>query len=765
MEEVQERMRHNFQKASEHLRTLLYFTDPVELFVGTVASMIFVLPEDMIDSKIGTMPVKTEYLAYELYPHFPPPSSTATTGRRVAALNSNTIYECRETLDALFIGHTIGSTPFLSPDSSEEDILLEAIGRRAKIVRGKSYPAQSERRIREVQGRFDSWYEQNVGVSPTRVVDIINAILKAKLNAFNVDMRLEAEKAAASYEQKWRKIRKKPKRNRDEHETNFMKYLRTPKEAYAAGSSDGYANVAYQFLPVSRTKLDVAPTEKEWDALQRLIGLTTQRRAEMTDPVEVRNFPLYVLPDGRVLLGEQSNALDALWEAFDTVARQDQKFYDKRYQKHAASWLESQAIKHLRKIFPAEDVYQTLDYPDPNQGPKATAELDAAILWGPFLLLIEAKAKQFRLAGQLGDIGRLRTDLKQNVEDAFQQALRARDYVEQSETPTFTERSSGRKLVVDKSNIERVYLLTVSLHELSALTTRLAVLKPLNLFQGKEYPFAIGESDLEIISELLPGPEVFLHYVEKRTAIHSVKSGISADELDLLAVYLDTRFVSDQLWDNTTQGFDYFGLDGYSDRIDQWARYHWKVVNEPTDIKLKIPDEISTLLSYLRTHPSNNARWVAFNLLDMKQSLLEALAEGIDRVRENLPGPGKMRRYVAADGDQMICIVASNRRSFQDLAETLSKRTIIERYRRKARKVIGFGIAAEDPNPITIGSWEDEEWRPDPRLDKLVEEDVATTPIAGSKLPGRNQPCFCGSGKKFKKCCEPRITAERRKKG
>ena len=66
MEEIQERMRQNFQEASEHLRTLLYFSDPVELFVGTVASMIFVPPEDMIDSKIGTMPVEIEHLAFSL---------------------------------------------------------------------------------------------------------------------------------------------------------------------------------------------------------------------------------------------------------------------------------------------------------------------------------------------------------------------------------------------------------------------------------------------------------------------------------------------------------------------------------------------------------------------------------------------------------------------------------------------------------------------------------------------------------------------------
>jgi uncharacterized protein YchJ len=35
------------------------------------------------------------------------------------------------------------------------------------------------------------------------------------------------------------------------------------------------------------------------------------------------------------------------------------------------------------------------------------------------------------------------------------------------------------------------------------------------------------------------------------------------------------------------------------------------------------------------------------------------------------------------------------------------------------------------------GSWQSEE---------ITETDF--------KIPGRNEPCFCGSGKKFKKCCE-----------
>jgi preprotein translocase subunit SecA len=34
----------------------------------------------------------------------------------------------------------------------------------------------------------------------------------------------------------------------------------------------------------------------------------------------------------------------------------------------------------------------------------------------------------------------------------------------------------------------------------------------------------------------------------------------------------------------------------------------------------------------------------------------------------------------------------------------------------------------------------------------VVEEVVAQQPVAVEKLPGRNEPCYCGSGKKFKLC-------------
>jgi uncharacterized protein YecA (UPF0149 family) len=37
--------------------------------------------------------------------------------------------------------------------------------------------------------------------------------------------------------------------------------------------------------------------------------------------------------------------------------------------------------------------------------------------------------------------------------------------------------------------------------------------------------------------------------------------------------------------------------------------------------------------------------------------------------------------------------------------------------------------------------------------EKLIKETPKVEPIQAAQEPGRNDPCPCGSGKKYKKCC------------
>jgi hypothetical protein len=236
---------------------------------------------------------------------------------------------------------------------------------------------------------------------------------------------------------------------------------------------------------------------------------------------------------------------------------------------------------------------------------------------------------------------------------------------------------------------------------------------------------------------------------------------VSADEVDLLGAYLDTRFVSRQLWDNPKSRVTMFSLDGYSDKIDRWALHHWDGIGEPPEIQLAVPAGIRAVLSHLRILSEDNARWIAFCLLDMPFPALKALSDGLELARNDPPKYCGFRRFVWPGDDVVICVVASNGHAPEELAANLEKRVAIERYRRRKRKAMGFGLATEDTHPFTVATWEDREWEPNSELDRLVANDVPGMPLPGTKLPGRNAPCLCGSSRKFKKCCLPKIEKAR----
>ena len=74
---------------------------------------------------------------------------------------------------------------------------------------------------------------------------------------------------------------------------------------------------------------------------------------------------------------------------------------------------------------------------------------------------------------------------------------------------------------------------------------------------------------------------------------------------------------------------------------------------------------------------------------------------------------------------------------------------LAEKYGQEVLTMVGFldGIdeSLKEPNPKEIYSEEE--------LKKLYKEQKESTTIRKEKKIGRNDPCPCGSGKKYKKCC------------
>lgn len=629
--------------------------DAVKLFVALFANMVLGPAEHMSEATHGDVPAKLEFFAYHIYPLF------GESGLR--PLTPWDTQLCWEALDKLFVSrmhrrfsseHTPYGTVQIDSGSTHVRIYTE-------IVRGLAYPEQTKEEILSVQGKFDTWFARQAGIAPSRAVDGLWAIMNQQEEAAN-DSNSDLLDSMQSLGVFWQTAERKPPGKRSETEQQVLDFCANEKTARIFGYVKRLNELAPLTLPVSRTalkSLDPPISEKEWTALLDPIGLTIDKRKEMHDPIDVRQRPLFVLPDNRVLLADISNALDCLWEAFEQKARRDQAFYDTKYQRRKAEWLEIKILELLKGIFPSEQIYCKLSYPDPGKPDGYTAELDFAVLWPPFIVLIEAKAKQFRIESQLGDLVRLRSDIKANIEDAFEQAKRALRYIGAAERPEFFEIGTGRKLSFDKESVRRTYLLTVSQHHLAGVVNRLD-LQGLGLFKGGEYPLSICIADLETVLEFCKGPDIFLHYIEKRIELMHEKTEIMADELDFFGAYLSSRLRADRLWKQDGKTVDWVHLSGWSEKFDQVMEHRRGQRKEAPVIDLEVPPEIKDILLELRRRTDDpGARWIAFSLLGMSDVALGSIAKGLREAREAILTPRMFRRASYQDADTIISIVAS----------------------------------------------------------------------------------------------------------
>ncbi|MFC2022957.1 hypothetical protein ACFLTL_02235 [Chloroflexota bacterium] len=451
------------------LEELLASVNAERLFVAVVANVSFGPEGSISEATHGDVPAKVETLAFHAYPFF-----GKSINQEITPWHIN---ECIGYLDKILALRLM--IPRLPEDSAEQDAIdhiVASVRSHAEIVRGSAYPEQTTNEIISIQGHFDNWFAERVGIKPTRAQAILWSIIRIHEEVINSVMP-DIRKQALSAGEYWQQIKSKPPGNRKPIEPKLVELVQDKQSADVFELVSILSAIAPEVMPINLKDIkDIKPRPilEEWEGLISLIGLTKETRLPMSETVDVRRRPLFVLPDDRVILVDISNALDVLWESYEQLAKTEEVFHSGRYRKVKTKWLEQKIVECLLTFFPPQSIYQNLAYPDPDKNDGSTAELDVAVYWDPFLILVEAKAKQFRLESQLGDVGRLRSDIKNNVEDAFDQAKRAANYIYKTPNPEFTEVSSGRRLRFSVDKIRRIYLLTVSQHLLAGLATRLS---------------------------------------------------------------------------------------------------------------------------------------------------------------------------------------------------------------------------------------------------------------------------------------------------
>lgn len=614
----------------------------------------------------------------------------------------------------------------------------------ASLVRGSAYHQQIIRRIESISTPFEAEIVARYGIGPRRVCEMIQTIgevMEQNITGMMAGIRAQLKDGEPL--------------SREEAEAIRLEFARCER---------WWPPAKHQVL----AKLADA-TEPEWRALEELVGLTAEKVESVACVVDIQDRPVFFIDSDRAFFAHAGAVLDAAFSNFDDYLRSDPAQRD-RYGRVIADWMESEIEKYLRRMFPASRVIRSACFSDPDN-PGGEAEADLLVVWGPIIVVIEAKGKRVPKQALRGSRHKLRQTIQKNIQDAFYQARRVARVLERDGQTKFKEKATGRVTLVRNADIRRLMPISVTLQHLSGISTQLAVTQRLGLFRGNAYPWSVSIDDLDVITRFAGSPDVFLHYLERRISHQSKGVRLRGDELDIFRQYFDNRLdpgIYEERGDFAANpGSAMLAFTGGSEDFDESMEQEDGEENgTTTPPELRVPAEIKAVLDELRGRYEDGARWVAFSLLGLNNRTLEKIATAIQQLRATPVAGQKMLRARFEENDLVINLMMHGGMSDEQFHREVTIRTRLEHYHSKANATMTLGINQRDNRtPLDVAQWQEGEWQYDPELERLVIEDAeqprGLTIPKGQKKPGRNQPCPCGSGKKYKRCCQRNVQIRR----
>ena len=737
--ELPKQGREQLKTAGTNLAARISGVDASAVFASYALSSFLNAHSECSNRFARPAPAAVELAAWLLLPHFGKPG-TADPDSIQNVITAIEHYQKAFVFAEMF-----------TADDDDYDELRAHLRLHTGNVRGSAYPVQVNRRIEGALGSLEEDFRAKYGVGPLRAKNIALAILEQTEENINT-MRAQTHA-----------IFERLKAASQTGDTSQAESLTSELEA-------SMACMGGDWIPTRRQIEAHLPdlTTREWEALIKLIGLTPDTLKEVAKIVDLQDRPLYFTTPDKAFSFHGTSVLDAIFSFFDNAARDDPKLVN-RYVDAASQWMEETIAEFARRVFPKSSVIQSACFPDPDH-PGGETEADVVIYWGPFLVVFEAKNNRISNEAVRDGSKRLKNVLSKNVQDAFIQARRIVRVLETNGKVTFTEKSTGRRITATNDGLRRVFPISVTMQHLFGITTQLAVTQRLGLFKGNAFPWSVSLDDLDVVTRFSATPDIFLFYIERRTAHQSLDIHLRGDELDIFGQFLDNR-LHPSIYEARTEIAEHqdsraISFHGGEERFAPFYDAEWYKEEPPQGVPtLDVPPGILTILKELRRRQDDDARFIAFALLRLNHAALVRIARAAETFRNTAPPTRQIHRTTFTEDGIVINVMAHASLSDRDFFGNVTLRTRMEHYRAKARATISLGIDLRKAKAFEIAQWLEGEWRYEPAIEKLLQEESSqnrtVTLPTGIPKPGRNSPCPCGSGRKSKKCCLEKVEIRR----
>jgi hypothetical protein len=264
--------------------------------------------------------------------------------------------------------------------------------------------------------------------------------------------------------------------------------------------------------------------------------------------------------------------------------------------------------------------------------------------------------------------------------------------------------------------------------------------------------------DLEVVAHYLNNPYDFLYYINQRITLS--ENIIAENELIFLSYHLQKKLALDN-------GMSFLAVDsslgGDIDRDYYPLKMGLKVNDKNNRIKQRWRSlEFEELCNCITQIGAPYVTDIIFSLYDWDGKTREDIVKHITNCKQETKKDGKQhdRTLVSNLYGGSRSGLTFHSFGFDDIGFQKDKwiyHCRARKYHSKADSWIGLASIPESKQMVDLVVYNNQPWEYDKEEEQLTKDLLPSTPKYirnkyGAK-PQRNEPCPCGSGKKYKKCC------------
>jgi hypothetical protein len=442
--------------------------------------------------------------------------------------------------------------------------------------------------------------------------------------------------------------------------------------------------------------------------------------------------------------------------------------YKKAFEERQKRMSESAFSDILAAQLPGAIVYQEVYYKDPLT--KQWSENDTLILIDDVLFLVEAKAgAAATIASPALDFKRHAQSVQDLILKAYKQCERFFNYLNSAdEVPLYhlvagKYEECGRVRRADYRVMMPIGLTVESFSPFSASSKELPQVEPL---LGRHAFISLSIDDLFVLKRFLPTPGEFAHYMEVRQAVAGIRRAHLFDELDHLGAYITKNRFDQDIVDQTKDGkADMLVWGGMSDVVDRsFEGEDWDTTPFPSQ---DFPDEVLKLLRALDMTRATGWLSAESHIRNFGEKGRQNLANMLSELRKTLNRHPSRYFIIAGESEPLFVWLqeATHEMDWSKINDKASSAALA------VKASAAVGVVAEvdvdgiytraQPFAVNVPTarteenahiYQDAERMAQPGRAVNLNPPKNVPKAAGARKPGRNAPCPCGSGVKYKKC-------------